>query len=64
MDTKSLTKNKNMKYYYLTILAVAIICGCGWLFNHFNPWVGIAAFLISMGVIIKYVNNQIKKHTK
>lgn len=53
-----------MKYFYLSLLAAALLFGCGWLFNHFNPWVGIIAFLNTVAGIVAYINHQIKKHTK
>jgi hypothetical protein len=51
----------NMKYYLLAIVAIAILVGCFWLFNHVNAWIGIIAFLLSAGGIVQFIINEVKK---
>lgn len=53
-----------MKYYLLSILAIAILFGCFWLFNHVDAWIGIIAFLLFAGGTIKFIINEIKKKLK
>jgi uncharacterized membrane protein YcjF (UPF0283 family) len=51
-----------MKYIYILILFACMFWGAAWLFNHVNAWLGMAATIITILIIINYVKNQIIKH--
>lgn len=53
-----------MKNYLLSILAIAVLVGCFWLFNHVNPWLGILSFVLSAGLIVQFIINKIDKTDK
>ena len=42
--------------WILIIISIIWIFGSAWLFNHFNPWVGIGVFGIYIYLIIKQIN--------
>ena len=49
------------KKVLFVIVVLAAIYGGIWLFNHFNPWVGIVAIVIVAYVVIRTISLTIKK---
>ena len=48
----------------LIILFFVAEYGAIWLFNHINPWLGIATFFVVIIAYINYIIKQIKKQNQ
>lgn len=51
------------KVILLTVLAIASLYGCTWLFNHINAWIGIGTFLVLI-LTTNLIINKRKKDEK
>jgi hypothetical protein len=51
-----------MLIHNLTIILFLLVymIGTGYVFNHYDPYYGIVAFIIGILLIIKFINNLIK----
>lgn len=49
-----------IKYSLITVLIIAFLFGCIWLFNHINSWLGIATFIVGLILIGNTIFNKIK----
>jgi hypothetical protein len=44
----------------ITLFLLVYMIGTGYIFNHYDPYYGIVAFIIGILLIIKFINNLIK----
>lgn len=47
-----------MKSVYWSLFIGAVLIGCIWVFNHFNPWVGIIAAIVFIANMVIYFIKQ------